>query len=117
MYIFLFQSNSNYGCFEWINLKIKGRAKVVLHEKRDKIKNLKAQLRRLSAIIGRYREESSSLKEYLFKLKGETIGLLEKTEVLKKEALDIKEKAVRLKAKHAMLRRKLAKHAAEALCY
>lgn len=50
------------------------------------------------------------MKKHMFDLKEETIGSLEKANILKKEAVAIKEEALRLKAKQAMLRRESAKH-------
>ena len=58
-------------------MEIRDRAKVALFEKKDEVRDLKANIRRLSAIVRRYGEENSSLKEHMAELKGEIIGLLE----------------------------------------
>ena len=58
-------NNSYYWYFAWIDPEIKGRAKIALFEKRDEAGYLKANVRKLYAIIAIYRGESSSLKEYV----------------------------------------------------
>ena len=102
------QNKFYYSYFTWIDPKIKGRVKVAF-EKRDEVRDLKAEVERLSEIIGRYRRESSDLKEHMSELKGETIGLLEEADILKREAFDIKNKVTKVKTECARLKREFAK--------
>lgn len=58
----------------WVDIKIKGKAKAALLEKRDEARDLKARMERFSGIIRRYIGESSDLKEHVSKLKGHSFS-------------------------------------------
>lgn len=74
-------------------------------------------MRRLSTIVGRYRGQSSHLKDLVAELKGEKISLLKGVEDLKKDISDIKDDVIRVKAKCSELKRKLVKHVAREKLY
>lgn len=65
------QNDFYYRYFAWIDLEIRGRAKVALLEKRDEAGDLKADMKRWFDIVRRYNRENFCLKEHVAELKRE----------------------------------------------